>query len=300
MALVEDAEPFYGQIVSQPVVNNIKWDFTGQVVLVTGGARSQGRAHALSFARAGATVVVADLCHDLASVPWPLGTEEELQQVVREIEKYDVRALPVKCDVRDAAQVKAMVDKAIGEFGKIDILINNAGIYPFNSVFDLTEDAWDETIDTDLKGVFLCSKYVSEHMRNARKGKIVITGSTSSFLSAARHTPYTAAKHGVIGLCKGLAIDLAPYGINVNVVCPGGVYTPHVMKALMEAAEANSDPSQDVNAGIMELGGPWNLFGNEESLHPEDISNAMMFLASDAARYITGQTLIVDQGFSIK
>jgi NAD(P)-dependent dehydrogenase (short-subunit alcohol dehydrogenase family) len=293
----DESAPTFEQLVSAPVVKNISWDFSGEVVLVTGAARSQGRSHALSFAKAGADVVLADMCENVSSVPWPLATKEELEQTVSDCRALGVRALPVIVDVRESMQVKDMVAEAISEFGKIDVLVNNAGIYPFINVLDDDiEAAWDETIAIDLKGVFLCSRHVGARMVEARKGKIVTTGSTSSFVSAANHTPYTSAKHGVAGLTKGLAIDLGPYGINVNAVCPGGVYTPHIMAWLKEAQERAVAPGKD----ITELGGPWSLFDNGESLHPEDISNAIMFLASDAARYITGETLIVDQGFTIK
>ena len=291
----EDPNAFM-QKVSTPEVANINWDFSGEVVLVTGAARSQGRSHALSFARAGASVVLADLCHNMSSVPWPLGTREELDETTEECRAQGVEALPVVCDVRNAAEVAALVDKAIATFGKIDVLVNNAAIYPLYGLFELSEEAWDESLDTGLKGVFLCSQAVAKHMVAARRGKIVSTGSTSSVLGAPRYAAYVSAKHGVAGLTKALAIDLARYGINANCVCPGGVYSPHLMAAMREMPES-TDP--DPGPTLWELGGPWNLFG-DESLHPEDISNAIMFLASDAARYITGQVICVDQGFSIK
>jgi NAD(P)-dependent dehydrogenase (short-subunit alcohol dehydrogenase family) len=284
------------QSVSVPVVNNIHWDFKGQVVLITGAARSQGRAHALAFARAGADVALLDICHNLDTVPWPMATEEDLNLVAKEVEALGVRALPIVCDVRRDSDVKSAVDAVFAQFGKIDVLINNAGIYPFYSIFDLTDQAWDDVLDTVLKGVFLCSKYVAVHMRAAGKGKIVSTGSTSAITSVGSNSHYTAAKHGVVGFSKGLAIDLAPYGINVNVVSPGAVYTPHV-SAFMQSVAA--DAADDNIDNPIELGGKWNLF-NDEALHPDDITNAMMFLASDAARFITGQSLVVDQGFTIK
>jgi NAD(P)-dependent dehydrogenase (short-subunit alcohol dehydrogenase family) len=296
----DEPNPDAWQSVSVPIVNNIQWNFKDQVVVITGAARSQGRAHALSFARAGADVALLDICHNLDSVPWPMATEEDLNMVAKEVEALGVRALPIVCDVRKESEVKSAVDAVIDQFGKIDVLINNAGIYPFYSIFDLTEEAWDEVVDTVLKGVFLCSKHVAGHMREAGRGKIVSTGSTSAVTSVGSHTHYTAAKHGIIGFSKALAIDLAPYGINVNVVSPGGVYTPHVSSFMARAAAETADAETD-SAPInpIELGGKWNLF-NDEALHPEDISHAMMFLASDAARFITGQSIMVDQGFTIK
>jgi NAD(P)-dependent dehydrogenase (short-subunit alcohol dehydrogenase family) len=285
------------QKVTAPAVGNIRWNFDGQVVLVTGAARGQGRSHALSFARAGARVVLADMCQNVTSVPWSLGTKEELEQTTEECRAQGVEALPVICDVRRSEDVQSLVDLTMSTFGRINVLINNAGIYPGSTLFDLSEEMWDEIVDTDLKGVFLCSKMVGRHMADVRQGRIVSTGSTSSFLGAPHFEAYVAAKHGVAGLTKALAIDLAPYGITVNCVCPGGVYTPHLMEAMKRLSESGVDPAP--RPSLWELGGPWSLFG-EESVHPQDVSNAIMCLASDAARYITGQILVVDQGFSIK
>jgi NAD(P)-dependent dehydrogenase (short-subunit alcohol dehydrogenase family) len=287
------------QKVTRPEISNIHWDFSGHVVLVTGAARSQGRSHALSFARAGATVVLADICQNLSSVRWSLGSKEELDETTKECQAQGVDALPVVCDVRDSAQVEKLVAEAIANFGKIDVLVNNAAIYPHYSLFDLSEEAWDECLDTGLKGVFLCSKAVAKHMVQAGRGKIVSTGSTTSVLGAPRYAHYVSAKHGVAGLTKAMAIDLARHGINVNCVCPGGVYTPHNMQAMRQASDNGAEPEPDPGPNVWDLGGTWSLF-NDECLHPEDISNAIMFLASDAARYITGQVLCVDQGFSIK
>jgi NAD(P)-dependent dehydrogenase (short-subunit alcohol dehydrogenase family) len=285
------------QTVSVPTVKNIQWSFKDQVVVITGAARSQGRAHALAFARAGADIALLDICHDLATVPYPMSTEEDLSMVAKEIEALGVRALPIVCDVRSDSDVKSAIDAVVAQFGKIDVLVNNAGVYPFYSIFDLTEQAWDEVVDTVLKGAFLCVKHVAGHMRAAGRGKIVSTGSTSAITSVASNSHYTAAKHGLVGFSKGLAIDLAPYGINVNVVSPGAVYTPHVSSFFQQLAAG--DDTELAPGGAFDLGGKWNLF-NDEALHPEDITNAIMFLASDAARFITGQSIVVDQGFTIK
>jgi NAD(P)-dependent dehydrogenase (short-subunit alcohol dehydrogenase family) len=281
----DEQTPSAWQSVSVPIVDNIQWNFKNQVVLITGAARSQGRAHALAFARAGADVALLDICHNLDSVPWPMSSEEDLNMVAKEVEALGVKALPIVCDVRKEAEVKSAVDAVIAHFGKIDVLINNAGIYPFYSIFDLSEQAWDEVVDTVLKGVFLCSKHVAGHMRAAGRGKIVSTGSTSAVTSVGSHTHYTAAKHGVIGFTKALAIDLAPFGINVNVVSPGGVYTPHISSFFERVAAEEAERNPDAPAeNPIELGGKWNLF-NDEAIHPDDITNAMMFLASDAAGF---------------
>jgi NAD(P)-dependent dehydrogenase (short-subunit alcohol dehydrogenase family) len=196
--------------------------------------------------------------------------------------------------VRDGAQVQAMVGAAIEEFGKIDILINNAGMESLPTVQEMTEQQWDEMIDTHLKGTFLCSKYASAHMIGAKRGRIITTGSTLSVVGAPEQAHYSAAKHGMVGFSKSLAIELAPHGITVNVVCPGGIDTPLVSGLLASLGDRT-----DVE-GLNDVGGPFNLFDPAAMLEPEDITSAMLWLASDAAAFVTGAVLVVDAGFTIK
>jgi NAD(P)-dependent dehydrogenase (short-subunit alcohol dehydrogenase family) len=289
--------------VSTPKVTNVSWSFAGKTVFITGAARSQGRAHAIAFAEAGAELALLDVCAESPIVPWGRSTEHDLRSVAGECEALGAKVITFVADIRDSGQVKAAVDDTAQQFGKIDILVNNAAIYPFAPV-DMDEEFWDEVLDTNLKGAFLCSKHVSRYMRRARAGKIVSTGSSATVLSLGHQTSYAASKHGLLGFTKALAIDLAPYGINVNVVSPGSVHTPHAMAYFesyvkdLAAARTDDDPPLAFE-NVIDVGGRWNLF-NDEVLHPRDISNAVMFLASDAARYITGQNLLVDQGFSLK
>jgi NAD(P)-dependent dehydrogenase (short-subunit alcohol dehydrogenase family) len=145
-------------------VTNVRWDFSDHVVLITGAARGQGRAHALGFARAGADVVICDIGTPLPTVDYPLGTKEELEAVAEECRSLGVRCLAVTCDVGKSDQVRAMVDAAVAQYGQIDVLVNNAGVESVFHISELTEEAWDDLLNTNLKGVFLCSKYVSEHM----------------------------------------------------------------------------------------------------------------------------------------
>jgi NAD(P)-dependent dehydrogenase (short-subunit alcohol dehydrogenase family) len=154
-------------------LENIRWDFTGEVVLITGAAQGQGRSHALGFAGAGADLVICDLPAgaQLAGITYDLGNPAKLEQVAKECRAHGVRALPVTCDVRDSQQVESMVNSAIAEYGKIDILVNNAGVSGHNEVVDLPEDEWDDLVNTNLRGVFLCSKYVAREMIAARKAR---------------------------------------------------------------------------------------------------------------------------------
>jgi NAD(P)-dependent dehydrogenase (short-subunit alcohol dehydrogenase family) len=274
-------------------VANVTYDFTGEVVLITGGARGQGANHARCFAAAGADVVIADIGEPMNTIPYPLATADELNDLAAEIESLGVRCQAAICDVRDRAQVKTMVDDAIAEFGRIDILINNAGVESLPSVAEMTEAEWDEMIDTLLKGTFLCSQAVGAHMTERGKGRIVTTGSIASTTGMPRQAHYCAAKHGVVGFTKALAIELAEFDVTVNVVCPGGIDTP-MTQGLLVSRQA------EWMEKLAEYGGPFNLFNPEEMLDSQEITNAMLWLASDAARYVTGAVLTVDAGFTIK
>jgi NAD(P)-dependent dehydrogenase (short-subunit alcohol dehydrogenase family) len=277
-------------------IKNVSYNFTDQVVLVTGAARGQGRAHALSFAAAGATVVALDIAAPIDSVPYPLGTAEQLDRLAADVESLDVRCLPIQCDLRDGSQIKAAVDRALAEFGRIDVLVNNAGIESIYPAVDMPESAWDDMINTNLRGPFLTSKYVAPAMIEQGRGKIVNTGSMASFVAIPDNAHYVAAKHGIIGLTKALALELAPKGINVNAVCPGAIDTP-----MNEGLFANE---QDWIMSLGGIAGPWNLFADDPAtatmLAPEEISNAILWLASDAADFVTGAWILVDSGGTIK
>ena len=218
---------------------------------------------------------------------------EQLNDVAAEIEALGVRCQAAVCDVRDSRQVQTMVDDAIKEFGKIDVLINNAGVEGLPSVAEMTEEEWDEMIGVLLKGCFLCSKAVSPHMIERRKGRIISTGSTCAVLGFPQQAHYCAAKHGIVGFSKSLALELAEFGITVNVVSPGGVDTDMV-KGL--AGIRNGEWIQR----LPELVGHFNVFDPAALLEPGEISNAMLWVASDAAGQMTGANVFVDAGYSIK
>lgn len=248
------------------------FDITGKVAIVTGGASGIGRAIALDLAEAGAKVVIADKALD--------GAEE----VAREIQSTGGRAVAVKTDVTVRKEVEQMVQRTIEESGRIDILINNAGILGTSAIMDMKEDDLDSTLDVNLKGVVLCSQAVAPLMIEQKSGKIVNIGSSISSRASACNmsggvADYCASKAAVQAFTRSLAMELGPHGINVNAVAPGPTNTP-MHKGYFEAVIAYYH-------GSVPLG---------RLAEPEDISGVVLFLVTDAARYIIGQTIHVNGG----
>src|SRR5436305_8444243 len=193
--------------------------FQDRTVFITGAARGMGRAHALAFAREGARLVLSDTCRQYKTVPYPLAQPEELASLVTEIEHLDRPVLAAQVDVTDLTAMQALVEQAQRELGPIDIVVANAGLYSFAPSWELTEEQWDETVNVDLKGVWITCKVCIPQMLNRGGGKIICITSTAGLKGMANLAHYVAAKHGVLGLVKTLAIELAPYNINVNAVC---------------------------------------------------------------------------------
>ncbi len=246
-------------------------NFEGKTALVTGGSRGLGRAVCLELAKGGASVV---LCY--------AGNEAAAQETVREIEALGAKALAIRCDVSDAAQVDALVKAAVETFGRIDILVNNAGITRDNLLMRMSEADFDAVISTNLKGTFLCMKAVSRLMLKQRYGRIVNLSSVVGLRGNAGQVNYAASKAGVVGMTKSLAKELASRGVTVNAVAPGFIETD-MTAALTDAARAAAQGSI-----------PMNRLGA-----PEDVAKAAAFLASDDAAYITGQVLAVDGGMAM-
>lgn len=274
---------------------NVSYDFGGRVVLITGAARGQGRAHARAFAAAGAKVAIADIGRaNQPTIPYDLGTTDEINAVAEEILAAGGNCLPAVCDVRDQVQVNAFIDDVMQEYGQIDVLVNNSGVNSIYELADMPEEAWDMMLDTHLKGAFQMCKHVIPHMIAAgRGGRIITTGSVNSFVATPKQAHYIVAKHGLAGLTKALAVDLAPYGITVNLVCPGGIDTPMVAGML---ASKDGEWMHTLEG----LTGPWNLLDRESMLDPEEITHAVQWLASEAAAFVTGTSLLVDAGFTVK
>lgn len=242
--------------------------FTGKTAVVTGASRGIGREVALLLAREGANVTVNYS-----------GSQERAEQVVQEIEANGGKAIAVQADVTSADSVKALMDQTLETFGSIDLLVNNAGITKDNLLMRMKEDEWDAVIDTNLKGVFLCTKAVSRQMMKQRAGRIVNMASVVGIAGNAGQANYVAAKAGVIGLTKTTAKELASRGITVNAVAPGFITT--------DMTDALGDDMKDqLLSGI-----PLGSLGQ-----PEDVAKAVAFFLSEDASYITGQVLNVDGG----
>jgi len=272
--------------------------FAGRVVVITGGARGQGRSHAVTFARMGAAVAVCDLGHDLDTVGYPLGTADDLAETVGLVEAEGGRCLSALVDVRDLSAMTAFVDDAHATLGSVDVLVANAGVSTLGSICTMDAAQWSETVDTNLGGVFNAMRAAAPYMRRQRRGRIIAISSMMGRSSNPGIPAYVASKWGVIGLCKSVAFELAAFGVTVNAVAPGNVSTPmihnDVLYGLMRP-DLEHPTAEDVAPGMAELHVqpvPW--------LEPEEITAAVVFLASDAARHITGSVIDVDAGASAR
>ncbi|MBM7578464.1 3-oxoacyl-[acyl-carrier protein] reductase [Jeotgalibacillus terrae] len=240
----------------------------GKTAIVTGASRGIGRSIAIELAKNGANVVVNYS-----------GNEEKAKETAREVESAGTKALVFKADVSNADDVQAMLKETLSEFGSIDILVNNAGITKDNLLMRMKEDDWDQVMDINLKSVFLTTKAAARPMMKQRKGKIINVSSIVGVMGNAGQANYVASKAGVIGLTKTSAKELAARGINVNAVAPGFIET-----------DMTGELPPDVQEAMKQMI-PLDRFGK-----PEDIAKAVVFLASDDADYITGQTIHIDGG----
>lgn len=249
------------------------WNMGGKVAIVTGAANGIGRAIAGMFAAEGAAVVVVDV------------EKEAAEQTAEWIAERCGRAKVALCDVGDSQAVSGMVDSALNEFGRIDVLVANAAVQITKSVTETDEEEWDRIQRINLKGVFLCSKYVVRAMERQRSGSIIITSSGHAFATYPKCSAYAASKGGELAFMRGLALDCAPHGIRVNCVIPGATDT----RLVRGYVEASADPEQTLRQLLDSI--PMGRLAA-----PEDIARAVLFLASDHASYITGTSLVVDGG----
>ncbi|WP_448101381.1 SDR family oxidoreductase [Luteibacter jiangsuensis] len=271
---------------------------SGKVGIVTGAARGLGRACASRFAEHGADLLLIDVARDLPGVPYPLGNESQLAYTAELCEQAGAVVQTAHVDVRDQAQIDAAVTQAIARFGHIDFLVNNAGIAaPSGKIaHEITEDEWALMIDVDLNGAWRMIRSVGKFMLDARSGSIVNIASTAGLVGYRHFAGYVAAKHGVIGLTKAVALDYAPYKVRVNAVCPGSVRdADHVEGRMLSEIARSLDVSVAEHEQVFVQAQPMNAL-----IEPEDIASAALWLASDETVRMTGSTVTVDGGFSIR
>lgn len=274
-------------------MNFPEYDFHDTVVMITGAARGMGRSHALSFAEHGADIVALDIGENTEGLETERASTDDLDQTVTDIAAKGVDVLPVLADVTAESEVERAVEEAVDEFGRIDVLINNAGVGDFGLLTEISEDQWDAVVDINMKGVWLCSKHVGKHfIDRGEGGKIVSTSSTTGVVGQYGMGHYSASKHGVIGFTKSLALELAEHDVTVNCVLPTGTDTPGV-------SETSRVYGSEYVERAQELSGPWNIL-SDDKIDPEHVSQAFLWLASDAATFVTGAALPVDAGFTIK
>ena len=263
----------------------------GKVAFITGAARGQGRAHAVRLAEEGADIIAIDICRDYDTVGYPLATEADLAETVKAVEALDRRIVASVADVRDAGALKAAVDDGVAQLGRLDIVSANAGICTIQSWDEVTPQVWQDTLDTNLTGVWNTMVVSVPHLIAAGGGSIICTSSTAGIKGLPYLAPYVAAKHGVVGIARTMANELARHSIRVNTVHPTGVDTP------MGNGLGGLEPliNRDPNLGPIYM----NTLP-VETVDARDISNAVLFLASDEARYVTGLEFTVDAGNTIR
>jgi SDR family mycofactocin-dependent oxidoreductase len=266
-------------------VNNAK-PLADRVAFITGAAHGQGRATALALARAGAQIAALDVGRPLAYPGYTMGTTGELDSLVDECQRAGVECLVFAADVRDDDAVTTAVAATTQRFGRVDILFNNAGICGYSLAHELTEAAWDAMLDINLKGAWLVARRVIPHMIARRSGVIINNSSVAGLRGMARLSHYAASKWGLTGLTKSWALELAPHNIRVVSLHPTGVNTP-MNDGLASLEGLSPREIAERSAGNL-LPVPW--------IEPEDVAQAVLFLVSDAARYVTGSEFILDAG----
>jgi SDR family mycofactocin-dependent oxidoreductase len=273
----------------------------GKVAFITGAARGQGRSHAIRLAREGADIIAVDLVGQIDSVPYPMATPGDLAETVKEVEALDRRIIAAEADVRDYGALKQALDGGVAELGRLDIVSANAGIYGFGTLADLPAQTWQDMIDVNLTGVWHTAKAAIGHLRaGGRGGSIILTSSTAGLKGVQNLGHYTAAKHGVVGLMRTLALELAPDMIRVNTINPTSVDTDMIHNAAtyalfvpdLDEKDRTRERLGELFRTLNRLPVPW--------VDPADVSNALLWLASDEARYVTGVTLPVDAGALLK
>lgn len=260
----------------------------GKVALITGAARGQGRSHALALAGEGADIVACDVPRPMSTVTYPLASADDLELTAKMVAESGRRCVTAQVDVRDSAAVESVVGQTVEDFGRLDIAVANAGVVSTGPLVDVSDEAWDELVSTNLTGVFHTLRAVVAVMRPQRYGRIVVTSSMGGRMGIPSLAAYNATKWGTIGLAKSLALEVAKEGITVNVICPTTVQTPMVQP----------DPDADVPDDLVRQ----MLRGNpipQPWLQPDDVSRGLLYLVTDPG-VITGSVLEIGLGSSAR
>ncbi|HEY1511208.1 MAG TPA: mycofactocin-coupled SDR family oxidoreductase [Solirubrobacteraceae bacterium] len=263
----------------------------GKVAVISGAARGQGRSHAVTLAREGASIVAFDICEKLTHPLTPGATEEQLAETLSLVEEQDQRCMTQKADARDLAAMNELAERAISEFGHIDILVVNHGLWTVaENSWVLEEDVWQENIDVMLTGAWkVCKAFIPKIIDGGGGGSVVLTSSANGVTPQPGAIAYCAAKAGVIMMMRVLAKELGPHNIRVNTVNPGGIATPMLLEGGTVERALELHPEY-IGNNRMSLPAEW--------LEPEAISNAVLFLASDEGAFVTGTSLAVDAGWN--
>jgi SDR family mycofactocin-dependent oxidoreductase len=271
----------------------------GKVAVVTGAGRGQGRAHAVRLAADGADIIAVDICAPIETVPYDLSSADDLQETVALVEKLDRHIVASQADVRDRAALGSAIQDGIAQLGRLDIIVGNAGIWSNAPFVDMSDQMYHDMIDVQLHGNYnLCKVTVPHLVEHGVGGSIILISSTAGMRGFPNQVHYNVAKHGVIGLMRSLANELAPHFIRVNTVHPSSVNTKMIQNETIWNAFAPGvenptvDDFGDTFTAMNLLPIPW--------MEPSDISGAVAWLASDDSRYVTGVTLPVDAGFLAK
>ncbi len=260
--------------------------FEGKTVFITGAAKGQGRGVALAFAKEGANIIAFDLGEKISYPRYNRSSNEDLEKLRDEVTALGGRLEIFAGDVRKADDVRNAVEGGVDAFGTIDVLFSNAGICAYGASHELTEEEWDAMIDINLKGSWLTSKYVIPYLIKQKSGVIIYNSSVAGLRGMNRISHYSASKHGLVGLTKSQAIELAPHNIRVISIHPTGVNTP-MNDGLAELEGATPIEIAERSAGNL-LPVPW--------VEVEDVADSVLFLASDKARFITGSQYVLDAG----
>jgi SDR family mycofactocin-dependent oxidoreductase len=270
---------------------------SGQVAIVTGGARGIGRAIAIRLAKEGANVAICDIANQISSVPYPLAKPQDLEETVRLTEAEGVRALSIQADVRDRKQMENVVKQTIATFGKVDILIANAGILTFGMLHEMSDAEWDDVIGVNLSGVAKSIQAVIPHMQERRYGRIVIINSCNSRFGSGQSASYNASKWGVLGLMKCAAVEYAKEGITVNAINPTGVRTPMIINQATLTWADPKNPTPDAIEKYLRT----SLNAQDVGLiEPEDVAAGVPFFCSPDSNRVTGEAIDIAAGANVR